>query len=183
MKPNQTSGDQAGSGSPAADASGSSDTGTPQPPRGHSVAAKPEPKLTELAASELKVGHCVIINHFDRPCTRHVAVIIRKQGSDLIARYLNAPLDEALSEIRGSDEDATPINHFGVAVYGRTISDGTPDYRCDGSANHLATALYKDGKPRHWQDYVLHMGIPMAASKEVFDQVLPANPKKDDNNG
>ncbi len=108
-----------------------------------------EPKFLYrvLPASEIAVGHCVILNHVDQPCAKLVAIIVKRDTDGFFyAKYLN----KELQHINGGRPvrvygDATPVGEFGVEV----LAD-MEKYWCKQIAGSRAT--YSDGKLRCWQD-------------------------------
>jgi hypothetical protein len=119
------------------------------------------PVEVELLSSELSIGHCVILNDVEQPCSRLVAVITNIQGGNAYCKYLCA--DPKLSSfnknhgmliaIGGGIHNLTPISKFGVTIIYNTLGKF---YFCLKTGESSAT--YKDGKPRQWQETVLRYG-------------------------
>lgn len=104
-----------------------------------------------LESSKIEVGHCVIVDPVERPCSRLVAVVVQVISHDLVAcKYLNASrdLDEYNRVGIGmicSVHRVTPVGTFGVDV--RTVNGG---YYCVRMGDSIAK--YADGSTRLWQD-------------------------------
>lgn len=99
----------------------------------------------ELQASEVSPGHCVIINHCDRPYGNSVAVVTDVSDGVVKARYLSKAV--GMKECYGPVENVTPVNAFGVRVM-----FGNGRYWCE-STGGPSSAKYRDGKHRCWQEY------------------------------
>jgi len=102
--------------------------------------------MKELKADEVKVGHCIIINHFDQPCTRLVAVVKDVKLEMVVANYLSDDL-MCRSCWSARPSDIMPVNRFGVRVF--LHDDG--DYSCLRDTMMDVTAVYPDGVKRQWQ--------------------------------
>ena len=90
----------------------------------------------------INLGEYVIINEFDKPCTRLVAKVTEVNGKRVKARYITKGTN---LKIRTSDtENVMPVHRFGVRL---VFDDGQVTGICDAQS----TATYKDGKPRYWQ--------------------------------
>lgn len=107
-----------------------------------------------LKGSEVKPGHCVILNEIERPCGRLVAVIGSIEGSIATCYYLNADPDLSWHNRLGMVIDLsdtlhclTPVEQFGVEVrYSKTIGK----FCC--VKTRPTSAVYKNGKARFWQE-------------------------------
>ena len=105
----------------------------------------------KLQSSQIAVGHCVIVNHIERPSGEMVAVIVGVENDKIKSKYLNA--DKKFSYYNKHDgmtnlrEAVTPISDFGVQIH----VDEQNNYWCEQTGE--STATYKDGKIRKWQDY------------------------------
>jgi len=103
-----------------------------------------------LLSSDIAVGHCVIVNHVEKPCGKLVAVIVAIEGDKIRSKYLNA--DPILTQYNNRGvvsrrETVTPCGSFGVDV----IIDDSGTYWCQPvGPSH---AKYEDGDTRPWQDY------------------------------
>jgi len=102
---------------------------------------------TRLLASEIKRGHCVIVNDIDAPCSKLVAVVIEVEGDIVVARYLAASVDFKRS-CRNQANVVTPVEHFGYRV-----DHDRGHFRCSADATLQERAKYPDGEPRRWQDW------------------------------
>lgn len=98
----------------------------------------------------MKIGTPVIINTFDRPCTRLVAIVIGRNDQAVFARYLAKELRGRT--VGGYADTVTPVAEFGVELTFETADDGSTRYRCEVVGASRAT--YKGGRPRQWQQYV-----------------------------
>jgi hypothetical protein len=107
--------------------------------------------LRSLACSEVAVGHCVILNDFDRPCNKLVAVITKIENGRVIARYLSNRT--MMQECHALIDGVTPISQFGLSV----ITDGL-FFWCAINPTATPTATYPNGEKREWQaeDSELH---------------------------
>lgn len=94
-------------------------------------------KMKKLPSSRIAPGHCVIVNQFDRPCAKLVAVVL----ADGKCCYLN----QAINFRKMDASNATPVSDFGIAVMARGDS-----YSCVVVGDSVAK--YPDGSPRLWQD-------------------------------
>ena len=105
-----------------------------------------------LRGSEVSIGHCVIVNEFDRPSGDLLAVIVDMKGDDRFWwKYLNADgrLDD-FSKGRGFVcyvNEATPVQKFGVYV-----TTNRHIYLCHKMLKSSAT--YRDGSARKWQETI-----------------------------
>jgi len=106
-----------------------------------------------LPASEVAVGHCVIVNDYDQTCGNLVAVVVAIEGDNVRTKYL--------SDWRAVDQmnkvgcinpawRVTPVATFGVEV--RVDADGR--YWCERVGE--SSAEYPDGKRRLWQENGTH---------------------------
>jgi hypothetical protein len=86
-----------------------------------------------------------IVNEFDRPYERHVAV--EHKGK---LYYLQRVTEPDMKIYDGMDMDrATPIEDFGITV--REEKQGRRLVGVYFTRTGESTAKYKDGKPRRWQ--------------------------------
>jgi len=92
----------------------------------------------------IRIGTPVIINLFDRPCTRLTAVVTRvdEAGGMVYARYLTT--GTRTSACYGPLIGVTPLRQFGVDL----VLEGT---QIRGIQRRLSEATYRDGRPRAWQ--------------------------------
>ena len=93
--------------------------------------------------SKVKVGDFIIINEFDRPCTRLVAVIQEMYAHSVVAKYITC--GTGVKTCCAAIEDVTKVEDFGVKlelshayVTGYPVAPTKAKYK-------------KDGSPRHWQ--------------------------------
>ena len=108
--------------------------------------SKTEAGLFLLTGSEVKVGHCAIINQFDRPESNLVVIIqaIDDHAGMVQAKYLSSNF--AMISCYGPLSNAVPLDKFGVSA---VAYQGI--YSC--FANDLEpTAVYPDLSPRRWQE-------------------------------
>lgn len=100
-----------------------------------------------LPSNDMAVGNCVIVNTYDQPCGKLVAIITAVSGDCFFVKYLNA--DPALDYYNKNDgmrvSRPTLVGSFGVEV---RYYDGT--YWCVRVGDSRAT--YEDGKRREWQE-------------------------------
>ena len=111
------------------------------------------PKFETLPASEVAVGHCVIINHVEQPCGRLLAVVVAIEGELARVKYLNVESDLTSYNVHGclsSLEEVTPANWFGVEVRIELADDGDVVYWCEPVGE--SRAKYHDGQTRLWQE-------------------------------
>lgn len=95
-------------------------------------------------------GLCVIVNHFDQPCGKLLAIVVDVDGQDVLCCYVNA--DPALDgyqtpPMRFPSEIVTHVCDFGVDV--ETDTEG--HYWCEQRGESIAT--YTDGTTRPWQEH------------------------------
>lgn len=105
--------------------------------------------MKTLPASEIAVGHCVIINDVECPEGRMVSVVTNVDGDMVTTKYLNArkEFDKYNRFGVGSQKGTvTPVGWFGVGVC--VTSDGK--YWCEEVGE--SSAEYRDGKRRYWQE-------------------------------
>ena len=97
-----------------------------------------------MCAMEVKemIGEYVIINEYDKPCTRLVAQVVSVEGDKVKARYITE--GTTLRVCESSLSSVTPVSDFGVLL----IFEGS---RVSGIRNGESIATYRDGKPRYWQ--------------------------------
>lgn len=96
-----------------------------------------------LLGSDIRLGHCVIVNEFDRPCARLIAVIDRIEDDFVWCRYLSTTTGVRICVSHGND--VTPIERFGIIAIASHRS-----YRIE--AFQKSNAKYKDGSERIWQE-------------------------------
>jgi hypothetical protein len=108
--------------------------------------------------SKLYVGMPVIVNEFDRPCTRLVAVVsdMDIDNDIVVVKYLCA--QTRVKTCCMAINRVTPLEDFGVTL----IIEGEEMMRCLPERKSVAT--YYDGRPRPWQP-------------ENPDEYLPARPE------
>jgi hypothetical protein len=105
--------------------------------------------MNTLPASEIAIGHCVIINDIEAPEGRMVSVITDIKGDVVTTKYLNSLRLFDSYNRRGVCNrrcTVTPVGKFGVSV--RVSSDRK--YWCEVVGTSSAT--YLDGTPRKWQE-------------------------------
>lgn len=117
--------------------------------------------MRTLPASEIKVGHCVIINDVECPEGRMVSVITGFEhgtnGGTVITQYLSSRKELDGYNRRGVFSPrctVSPVGWFGVTVF----VNSDMQYWCEKTGESRAT--YRDGKPRQWQEScpVKHVG-------------------------
>lgn len=103
----------------------------------------------ELLGSRVNVGHCCIVNEYDKPGAALVAVVQALEGNVARLIYLSKNVSKRRdgAHALASYESIVPVNVFGVRIY------------CDPSEKHYwvvdsgeSNASYPDGSPRSWQD-------------------------------
>ena len=103
----------------------------------------------ELLSTEVKPGHCVIINDCDNPGSRHVAVVTVVQPGMVRAVYLCAAIH--MTECATTHPaEVMPLSRFGVRV---VLCECSESYRCEPDKALPLTAVYPDGKTRQWQEH------------------------------
>lgn len=108
------------------------------------------------------IGEFVIINEFDKPCTRLIAQVERIEGETIVARYVTT--GTRMTHCSAHVSEVTPVHKFGVMfeIKGGHISAGQV---C------ASKATYRDGKPRDWQpageDSRVKLRKPYAKIQEV----------------
>lgn len=110
------------------------------------VLSKTEIGLFMLVGSEIKAGHCAIINQFDRPESNLVVVIqaVDSHTGMVQAKYLSSNF--TMLSCYGPLSNVTPLDRFGVSA---VASQGI--YSC--FKNDLeVTAMYPDSSQRKWQE-------------------------------
>lgn len=113
--------------------------------------------MKTLPASEIAVGHCVIINDIECPEGQMVSVVVEVGSERVITKYLKDRREFDSYNKRGVQNwrnTVTPVGKFGVSV--RVDADGK--YWCEPVGE--STAAYSDGKPRYWQEKapIRHLG-------------------------
>lgn len=102
-----------------------------------------------LPYGPLAVGMPVIANHTEQPCTKLVAVVTCYSGTGHAKlRYLSSW--EPLTRKPFGDEAArmTPLSAFGFAI---ELDEDGKQFRCVEIPGSPHTAIYRDGRPRQWQ--------------------------------
>ena len=104
-----------------------------------------------LPYGHLAVGMPVIANHTEQPCTKLVAVVItigHPGAGHAKLRYLSSW--EPLTRKPFGDEASrmTPLSAFGVAI---ELDEAGKQFRCVEIPGADHTAIYRDGRPRPWQ--------------------------------
>lgn len=134
-------------------------------------------KIVTLAASEVAVGHCVIINHVEQPYGRLVAVVVGIEGDKVRTKYLSNLPELREYNVNGcvnNIDEVTPVGLFGVAVmrYGA-------HFKCVRVGE--STALYADGLVRPWQDggveFTYAAGVVINNAMESKQAILEAKLK------
>jgi len=90
----------------------------------------------------IEVRDFVIINEFDKPCTRLVAQVVKIENGRVTGRYITE--ETTLEFCTGDIAHATLVSAFGVAL---NLSDGY----VEGIQIGDSSATYPDGRPRLWQ--------------------------------
>jgi len=98
-----------------------------------------------LLSDEVAVGNCVIVNDFDCPCSRLIAVVMSVRNG-IRCRYLN---NDILNNSVVIGDNVTPIKDFGVEVFFKRNGGKIIFW---GKQTGVSVARYKDGKERLWQD-------------------------------
>jgi len=103
-----------------------------------------------LPYGPLVVGMPVIANHTEQPCTKLVAVITGYSGTGHAKlRYLSTWEPLTRKVFADEPQQVTPLSAFGVAI---ELSDGDDkQFRCVEIPGADCTAVYRDGRPRWWQ--------------------------------
>lgn len=110
-----------------------------------------------LPAERVEVGNCVIVNQYDQPCGKLIAVVTEKTDAYVKCQYLNN--DKSLSTYNkdGGIEipshlfsQITPVFLFGVTI--QLVENETDAmYYCEQTS--VSKAQYSDGESRKWQEY------------------------------
>jgi sporulation protein YlmC with PRC-barrel domain len=90
----------------------------------------------------VKIGDYVIINDFDKPCTRLIAEVERFEGETVIARYVTT--GTRMTHCSAHVSQVTPVWKFGVMF---ELKKG----HITAAQISPSKATYRDGKPRNWQ--------------------------------
>lgn len=115
---------------------------------------QPFPRIEVVPGAEISVGHCVILNDFEKPCGRLLCVITEVGESGIRAKYLNADTRYDLHN-KGAGmfvakqshlHNLTPVQSFGVRVFYDFDRDR---YMCEKTGESVAK--YADGSAREWQ--------------------------------
>lgn len=106
-------------------------------------------------------GDLVTINHFDRPCTRLIAVVKSCDNGLVNAVYLTT--GTILKKCYAPIENVTLISDFGVNA---KIYDGVVS--CDQM--HQSIAKYKDATPRSWQEEPVCVFPVRKEALEILDE-------------
>lgn len=116
--------------------------------------------LLSLPSTKREVGHLVIVNEYDRPCTDLIAVIMRIDKHNDVNIYYCAYLKEGIASIVEDKlclvgtVNPTPLSYFGIQVkldITKLVSKEWP-YSVIKTEEE-PTAIYPDGQPRHWQEW------------------------------
>lgn len=100
---------------------------------------------------DFSVGDAVIINDFDCPETKMVALVRRVQSNGRVrARYLSARTAKNYGQRDCYSDNPTKLSDFGMAV--RFIMEPGEVLRYEVQKVGDSTAVYEDGTPRAWQD-------------------------------
>ena len=91
----------------------------------------------------IRVGMPVILNRFDRPTSRLIAVVCKKEPGFVSARYLSANISGDISYPVG--DEVTPLEDFGVKII------KIDDWRYMVVRSGMSRATYGDGSVREWQ--------------------------------
>lgn len=105
--------------------------------------------MKTLPASEVAIGHCVIINDIEAPEGRMVSVVVDIRIGQVVTKYLNRRKEFDSYNKHGVESrklTVTPVGKFGVEV--KVDSDGT--YWCESVSE--SSAAYSDGRKRYWQE-------------------------------
>jgi hypothetical protein len=100
----------------------------------------------EIPCSEVAPGNAVIMNYFDRPTTRLVAIVDKIEDGICYATYLSD--NTTIAHPRSPAEEVTPIADFRMRV---VISDDRKSFSVERTSNEITAAYYKDGRLREWQ--------------------------------
>jgi len=98
-----------------------------------------------LPASEVAVGHCVILNDYDAPASGTVAVVVSVEGDDVACEYLSEAMGKSHRPLPMERGGPTPIALFGVEV---RFAGGKFWCHVVGDSR----AKYRNGTPRRWQE-------------------------------
>lgn len=99
----------------------------------------------------MKTGIPVIINEFDRPCARLVAIVTGTKEGIVMAKYLAK--DTNSTECAAPADKVTPLEVFGMRL---DIDNGVGLAWVNECGANRAT--YSDGAPRKWQEELHHVG-------------------------
>jgi len=102
----------------------------------------PTAPATETQDADKLIGEYVIINEFDKPCTRLIAEVTHIEGETVHARYITDGTQSLHCSAHISE--VTPVYKFGV------MYDIKGGYITAARITH-SKATYRDGKPRNWQ--------------------------------
>lgn len=109
--------------------------------------------IIQLPASDVAVGHCVIVNEFDRPAGRFIAKITSINGPIVEAKYLHPSIKSSNATCVATKSQVMPVERFGVRVM-----TNNSVYWCERFGETEAT--YSDGEIRQWQDIELGEEYP-----------------------
>lgn len=102
--------------------------------------------------TDFRVGDAVIINEFDAPETKMIAVVRKIQRNGLVrARYLSAQLRARYGGKDCFSMKPTHLSDFGCRLRFVPAVNGAGLHFCVEFFG-ASRATYSDGKPRHWQD-------------------------------
>lgn len=126
-----------------------------------------------LMASEVAVGHCVIIDEVEAPCLSHVALIVSVDNDgNPVAKYLSDRPKYTSHNKRGVRcKGATPVSKFGI----RLVVKGN---KFVAESIGPSTATYREGGTRYWQDKFPASETARISlmSKAKFDVSTPLSP-------
>ena len=111
--------------------------------------------IDKLHSLDIVPGTAVIINYFDRPYCRLVAVVTLVEYGVVHVKYLCQEVEQ--DGCHDLIERVTPISKFGVRLeFGNRTVKTYPESE--------SKAVYADGRPRNWQEtyndeYVLKKDI------------------------
>ena len=102
-----------------------------------------------ILCDKVTVGSCIIVNEFDRPCARLVAVVTEIDHEKIVAQYLSNDVSLrtfSKNGVWGTFLRVTPLWNFGVALH----VNPKGEYWCEKKCDSIAT--YPDGSHRLWQE-------------------------------
>jgi hypothetical protein len=109
--------------------------------------------VIHYGGTTLNPGTPVIINDFDRPCTRLVAIVTEVKDGIVTAKYLAK--DTSILECSAPIGKVTPLHAFGKRL--DVDNDAGLAWVNDIGVNQNR-ATYSDGRPRRWQEELHYVG-------------------------